>query len=254
MPKSWLAEAKSIHDLGSWYYLPKPGVYDEKQDMRKEAKWLEQLRKPLPVEPQYVKFFGSRMHDSWVMGIERSPDVLRVRLDNCEADMYAFNLAGVLDMEPVPSQWPVDLLLHDPRYVRGVRHDPQGNLRFAEWENIRSCEPQKGDQFLHDWFFEQDGRLQWIADIWSWEQGRGKLSTSMWLLVDCARATAEDYRSPAIKRAYGPGGLTLWEHAHANFKGLWGIYSMRDFLTEGIASFGLKPKDFVGQSAKISST
>ena len=245
MPTSWLAKAKSIHDLGGYFVVQKPGRYDEEKDLRAERKWRQKWEEPIPVAPEFRVFYGSRMHDSWVMGIERKPDVLGVRLDCINADIFALNLVAVRDIERLPSQWPVDLLLHDPRYVRAARHDPEGNLRFIDWKAIHSEAPQEGTNFLYDWFFQQEGRLQWIAHLWDWRDSTHKLSNSALLMVDCARATAVDHRANAIERAYGPGARLLWEDALANFHGQWGIGALEGFIIDRIAERRLTKGHFI---------
>ncbi len=147
--RSWLAKAKSVHDLGRPIYIPKPGhTWDEEREERIQEKWRQLIGKPLPIGHEFREFFGTRMHDSWVIGIERTPSLLKVRLDSINADIFALNLTDELGIEIVPSQWPVELLLHDPVYVRAARHDPFGMLRFADLRLIKSDEPQKCPNFF----------------------------------------------------------------------------------------------------------
>ena len=250
--RSWLAKAKSVHDLGHPIYIPKPvHSWDEEREERIQEKWTQLMRKPLPVDAEFSQFFGSRMHDSWVIGIERTPSILKVRLDSIDADIFAWNLTDELGIAIIPSQWPVELLLHDPVYVRAARHDPFGMLRFADLRLIKSDEPQKGSQFLYDWFIEQDGRIQWIAELWSYSKNRGKPSTSIYLMVDCTRASALDLRENAVRKAYGDAGAALWRDVTIGsedcprFKGIWGMETMRDFLRERIWFHKFAEADFM---------
>jgi hypothetical protein len=73
--------------------------------------------------------------------------------------VFADALCSLLGISQMEIQWPIDLLLHDPAYVRAARADLRGGLRYAEYRSIYSDKPEDGPQYLHDWFFEQDGRL-----------------------------------------------------------------------------------------------
>ena len=121
---SWLAKAKAVHDLGHPVYLPKPGgAWEDARQERADMKWLEFIKRPVPVSEADAPFFGTRMHDSWVMGIARTPEEVTVRLDSINADIFVMDLCAELGLERVPSQWPVELICHEPVYVRAARHD-----------------------------------------------------------------------------------------------------------------------------------
>ena len=130
--KSWLAKVSSVYDIDPGLYIWRNNrPHDEAREDRADRKRVAAFNKPLPIDPKFVRFFGSRMHDSWVMGIERTPQQLRVRLDSINADIFALDLIFLLGLKRVPTQWPVDLILHDPQFVRASQYDPDGNLRFA---------------------------------------------------------------------------------------------------------------------------
>ncbi len=106
-------------------------------------------------------------------------------------------------------------------------------------------------QFLYDWFIEQDGRIQWIAEIDSRGKRGGKLSSSVYLMVDCARVSAIDLRENAVRKAYGDAGAALWRDVTIGsedcppFKGIWGMGTMRDFLRERIRFHKFAEADFM---------
>ncbi|MGV3617514.1 MAG: hypothetical protein ACO1SV_19485 [Fimbriimonas sp.] len=134
--RSWLAKAESIHDLGDFFYIPKSGQpWDEARDRAAESNWLRRLDQPSPVDPEFAPYLGSAMHDPWIVGIERTPHVVRVRLDSLDADISALGSADHLEFEPIPSRWPVDLLFHDPVYMWTARSDPTDALRIAPAQN-----------------------------------------------------------------------------------------------------------------------
>ena len=214
MPRRpWFAKAKSVHDLGNWFYVPKAGEYDWERNSRAEGKWIEHFQKEIPVEERYRFYFGSRMHDSFVMGIERNEAVLRIRLSAEAGYLFALDLARVLTMPCPKAVWEVDLLAHDPRYVRAAKSGPDGGLRFTEWTDFRAKSPNEGDSFLFDWFFEEDGRIQWIVQLW--KEMSHRRSDYVYLMVDCSRVSAEDRTRAVIEREFGTGGALLWDDAVA---------------------------------------
>ena len=159
-------------------------------------------------------------------------------------------LADVLGVAKVKATWPVDLMLHDPRYVRAARHDPEGKLVFADIRKV-SFEPYEtgnelygtGDEFLSDWFVQEDGRLQWIADIYSRRKESRRLSSSIYLMVDCTRATAVDRCRPLIEASYGLGAGILYQEALAMSITEYVWYS-REFVERRIAAHGFTAKNF----------
>ena len=271
-PRSWLAKAESLHDLGDHFDLSRAGTRgNDRRNERAERNWLERLRKPLPVAVADPEFFGSRMHDSSVVGIERQKGVLRVRLDSIVARDFARILEDALDLPYAEGPWPVDLVLHDPTYVRAARTDSRGGLRFADpyrlgggylWDTFRTVEPpdprirtrpdaagKTSAEFLYDWFHEGEGRFQWIAHLYTFDRHRGALSNEVYLMVDCARATAEDRCPEAFDRAYGPQGKRLYEEARANAFvpdepfNLWDERGLARSLPARLAAHGLTQRD-----------
>lgn len=252
--RSWLAKAKSVHDLGGHFYLPKAGeTWEDARGARADDKWLERSRRSLPAAVEKPDYFGSRMHDSWVLGVRRSDAALRVTLDRDWTDAFAGSLASVLGVEPVDARWPVDLVLHEPTYVRAARYDPRGALRYADPCGFAAEERQGGDQFLYDWFFEEGGRLQWVADLWAYREPRQRLSTSVYLMVDCARASAEDRCADALATAYGPPAGRLYGDAVGGGAGeridfnVWDVALTEAYLRRRIAAHGLTRADFRDQ-------
>jgi len=94
--------------------------------------------------------------------------------------------------------------------MRAAHYDPDSKLRFADVDRIHSDRPQGGDEFLYDWFFQQDGRIQWIAEIWLHPRRSERLSQAMYLMIDCEKATAEDRRAAALEKVFGPAVLPIW--------------------------------------------
>jgi hypothetical protein len=215
MPRrSWLAKAKSIHDLGGHFYVPNPSrPWNDQRDALAERKWLAHFDKPLPVEEDDRPYFGSRLHDSHVLGIERVGGYLRLRLDSMNARNFARNLAAVLEVSRVETVYPVDLVLHDAAYVRAAREEIGGGLGYVDWERLGMGADETGVEFLYDWFFEQEGRLQWIAHLWVRHAHRTSRPNDVYLMVDCAKATADDRCPVAFAKQFGTPAALLYRDA-----------------------------------------
>ena len=237
--RSWLAHVSDVREIGGLFDAPKTrGPSSEKEDDRAEERWDAARKRPVPPGVANPEFFRSRMHDSGVIALDRKKGVLRVRLDSIVARDFARILEDALDRPPAEGPWPVDLVLHDPTYVRAARADARGALRFEDphrlgggylWDTfppVESPNPRiltrpdaagkTSAEFLYDWFYEGNGRLQWIAQLYTFDRRRGALSNEVYLMVDCARATAEDRCPETFERAYGPAGRRLYERARAN--------------------------------------
>ena len=271
--RSWLAKATDVRAIGGEFYAPKGGEpYDDEQGARAEERWTANFRRSLPVAEADRPFFGSWMHDSGVVGIERTKGVLRVRLDSIVARDMARILEDALDLPWAAGPWPVDLLLHDPVFVRAARADRKGELRFERWEDLGGgylCDTfrptdeivprtpksyrRKGPtsaEFLYDWAFTEDGRVQWIAQLYTFDRRRAALSNEVYLMVDAARATAVDGCPEAFARAYGPHGRSLYKAARANALdrdepfNLWDERGLIRSLPSRVAALGLTRANF----------
>lgn len=253
MSRSWLAEAKSVHDLGDDFYVPRSkAAYSWEREVAKEEKSLARRRGPVPVAEKWLPFFGSQMHDSWVVGVERTAKEVRVKLDSINADIFAIDLADILEVARVRRQWPVDFLFHDIHYMRCARYAPDASLKFYDSRLLRSAEPQRGPQFITDWFIQEHDRLQWIADIYvsEWPR-RPNLSSSAFLMIDCERVSVVDRRLRALEEVFGPAVRPLWEDAIGGVDvgdepyGCWSASTMESFLLRRLSHHGLMRSDFL---------
>lgn len=214
--RSWLAKAKSIHDLGGHFYVnDATRPWNDRRDELAMRKWDAHWNKPVPVDEKDKPYYNSAMHDATVLGIERQGSILRIRLDAIDASDFSHYLADVLEVPAVKAIWPIDLVLHDVTYVRAAREEKKGGLRFVDWERIGKTKGGSEPEFLYDWFFEQEGRLQWIAQLWPHPEHRIVGPNDVFLMVDCARATAEDRCTAAFAQAYGAGAALLYADARA---------------------------------------
>jgi hypothetical protein len=211
--RSWLEDVKKINDLGEHLHAIS---YDTEEDgdriARKEVKWLEVRQRPIPVAKEYKKIYGCGMHDSQVLGIRRDKSNLYMDLSCDLTYIHAGHLAQMLEIEAPNEIWPITLVLNDVAYATSVRHDPQGHLRWTDWLHPRKYEGATDcDRFISDWFHTQDNRIQWIAEIWAWREKLSKMSSSIYLLVDCTEATAVDHRKEAFTRVFSSAAALIWE-------------------------------------------
>ena len=247
---SWLSKVTSVYDIDPSLYIPKSHHYDEAREDRATAKQLAKLSEPLPVNPEFQRYFGSRMHDSWIIGISRTATELRIKLDSINADILVLNLIELLAINRVPTQWPIDLILHHPIYVGACRHDLNGTIRHMDFDSIHSNEPQTGDTFLGDHYFRQDGGIQMIAEFWCPRPKQHKLSTSVYMMADGSHLSAMDHCPRILERVYGPGAAQLYRDAmgfegpDVTYRGVWGMKLMADYLANRIAARNLNLTDF----------
>jgi len=212
--RSWLKDVKHVGDLGQ-HFVP---YNDCKADAAKRNKltderWMNAIRKVPPVAPEFRRYFGTRMHDSWVIGHERNGDHIRIELDSIEGSVFCAEYSFWLDVDlQEPLLMPVELHCHDVQYARWARHDNKtGWLKFAE-PRFRPIEPtrRRSDSFTYDFFHEQDGRMQWIALFRAWSSTSDFYRSDLFLLADCSHVTAVDKRSNAVEALLGTKVKLLW--------------------------------------------
>lgn len=219
--RSWLKDVKHVGDLGQ-QLVPldwKRPDWD-KRDAVQQEKWSALYKKPIPVAPEYARYFGCGLHDSWVAGHERDGNEFVLKMDSDHAHEFMIHLGLYVDLDLPTFTYPVDLLCHDVEFVRWARTDPLGYLKHSHPE-LRPLDEDRrcSDQLIHDWFFEQDGRLQWIVHLHSWLENPGlKNQYTMFLMVDCASVSADDRCLDAITDNYGPKAGLLWKEFWAQTK------------------------------------
>jgi hypothetical protein len=210
--RSWLKDVRHISDLGEHLHAIPYDKLNGDRAFARDDKWLEILKRPIPVDDEFKQYYGSRMHDSGLLGIERLGDELHVMLSCDFTYCFAEWLADWFEIELETNIWPLTLVLTDVVYMNCVRYMPAGELRWADWKKFRQfVDISDCDSFLHDWFHEQDQRYQWIAELWSLRSVRQKLSSSMFLMADCTGFCALDGRRKAIEKAFAPTVVPIWE-------------------------------------------
>ncbi len=210
--RSWLKDVKHVCDLGQHLFQTrwKDPNYDKREDLR-DDRWLAAIRQETPVAPEFKQYFGSRMHDSWVIGVHRTNDQIRIELDSIEGNVFCTQYGLWLDVEFPEPQMPVELYCNEVCYARWARHDKDGWLKYAE-PTFRKIDPSRtqSDSFGYDFFHEQAGRIQWIAIFRAWPGWKGGLRSDLYLMADCGSVTAVDRRSQTLDLHFGSRVALLW--------------------------------------------
>lgn len=209
--RSWLKDVTHINDIDPWQ-TSLNGCHDDYEKME-DTRWdrlFEYWKRPLPVDPEFRRFFNSSLHDSQFLELKRIKNKVIISINDLDAETLVNDTNDVLDIPHPQIPIPIDLVFTDVDYCTSLRAGPNLTLRY---DNIATAIPTDGEfhlNFLRDWFFEQENRLQWIANVHSWRVPSKKLDHSIYILIDCASATAIDRRLPALKKIYGPNIVPLW--------------------------------------------
>ena len=237
--KSWLEKAKRIEDLGPHCHNLH-GSESEEDWARAEAKdlkFMEVTRQPIPVAEEFKPYFGSKLHDSWLLGIERDRDKLTVSVDSIAGMIFRQEMAALLGIEEPDIPFQVNMVCHGVKYFASRGVTPDGSLTWKDWKNI-----QKQDSFRWDWFYEQEDRLQWLAELWMWRSE--KMSMDQFLLVDCSHVSALDLTRQGAIKAFGEEYAPLWESVverinDATMDSILYLDGMNAFLVERAEARGM---------------
>ncbi len=242
--KSWLKDAKHVNDLGGVPHLKSNIPWEEEE--RREAvyweRWLTKLKKPIPVNEEYRPFFRSGMHDSWLVGSERKGGEYNLTVSCIFATVFAENLGNILGLHPERLHWhfagPFRVILscHDIYYQRNADLDPSGWLKFYRIELPEFKNFTQGT-FLFDWFEEQDGRIQWVVNLWI------KME-NVFVLTDCKSLSATDLREVDLTKAFGPNVAKVWADVRNATEKDWHYVLVRKEIQKSMTAHGLTRKDF----------
>lgn len=226
--RSWLRDVRRIEDLGEHCHNLEWTEANEPRMEEKEEKWLARLRRDdIPVSPEYKNFFGSRMHDSYIQSITRQDERVEVFLHNDWCDEFVkahYRIEGIEASVPLA---PVTLIAEDVCYSTICQPDREGYLKWQDSPKIfDKTKVDYGIPFSADWFFQQDGRIQWIVEYLN----VGPFGRS-YLLVDCGHVKAYDGRFVAIEKAFGEELAQAWLDVRQHFSTHpWGSMLIEDFL------------------------
>ena len=209
--RSWLKDVRKINDLGRHlFHFPK-GKEDWDRLDEYDRKGSELYLGPIPVEPGSEKFFGCKSILSYVIETKRLGDRFEVHLFDREAHGFVWEYGAVTGIEVEDCKARVTLVFEGVNYANSVRPDAEGWLKHADissWlatDNLLST-----DRILHDWFYEQDGSIQWIGEFMKSESSRSWPQNHVYILVDCKRVYARDDRAIGIRSVAGDECLRIW--------------------------------------------
>ncbi|CAN1559699.1 hypothetical protein MCEMSE15_02594 [Fimbriimonadaceae bacterium] len=242
--KSWLKDAKHVNDLGGVPHLKSNIPWEEEE--RREAvyweRWLAKLKKQIPVNEEYRPFFRSSMHDSWLVGSERKGGEYNLTVSCIFATVFAENLGDILGLHPEGLHWHfagpfrVVLSCNDIYYQRTADLELNGWLKFYRIE-IPEFKSFEQGTFLFDWFEEQDGRIQWVVNLWI------KME-NVFVLTDCKSLSATDLREVDLIKAFGPNVAKVWADVRMATERDWHYELVHSEIQKSMIVHGLTPKDF----------
>jgi len=214
--KSWLADVKTIYDLGQWCACRVDwdrDCVDEGYMDRKYKKLWAHHALGCPVAPEFQRYFHSALHDDWVLGQRRDKD-FRLFVGCRWADDLHRMLCDKTEMELPPTYYIEEIVLHKCHYARWARSDQRGNLTFWQppfheqtFERVNAApglEPY--EDFLTDWFFTEDNRLQWVLVV----DGRRSGNGYCYGMFDCESVSVVDHRERQMVATWGEAVRPLW--------------------------------------------
>jgi len=241
---SWLKGAKRVHDLGGSHPISSNLPFDEwdRKDTVNMDRWIRKLKEPIPVAEPDRSFFGTRMHDSWLVGSKRAGSEYVLTLSCFFASIFAENLADILGHRLKQQCWDftgpfrVHLSCHDVTYQRTASGDTGGWLKHFRIPPHNFTSYSDGT-FLYDWFEQQDNRIQWIVEL--------NLGPTVYVLTDCSSVSATDLREVDLVTAFGPNVSEVWKDVLNASKTVDLHYVLvRKEIQKSMAAHSLTPKDF----------
>ena len=211
--RSWLKDVRKINDLAEFLHEDKWSLETQDRQWEKEKKGLNLCRnRELPVEPNSTKYFGAGLHDGYVFGVEKKGDRLEIKVANSALLMFWQNYLEFKGRDWEPLLSPVTLVFEGVNYVNAVRADIDGWLKWSNWTSWRPLDDLRcADTLIRDWFFHQDGKLQWICQFWKYGPESDRLGSSLFLLVDFERAYAVPEHDSLIRARMGDECFVAWK-------------------------------------------
>jgi hypothetical protein len=225
--RSWLEDVKNVKELAPWE-LPEDeelkllGSRDEALKEKHSYKPTD----PIPVSPEFEKFFRLGMHDSYITGDSRHEDY-SVFLSCRYAEDFHLCLAQVLDVSVNHGEWPVEIIAKDAQLVRWMAPDKRGNLKECrpDWKYLnpnwdaKEWTVKSGSEYLHDNLDSQENRIQYVIKVAANFPNPGSTGYA-YGLIDCAELVVNDQREKSLVAAWGkqiaPMWREAWERSHAH--------------------------------------
>lgn len=191
-----------MQDLGSH-------VYSTNQDWETQEKrdntYHALKENPVVGLEGIAQYFYGMLHDAYLLGFERADQEFSVTLGDLWLDEFLEQVATLAGVDIPEIQNHVLITFHDVVYQTTLAARADGVVRFYRYEK-----PSGHDYLYRDWFFRQDGRLQWIAEVDVSGRRGGKLSVGPFIVVDCASVSVHDEREFRVREAVSAELAQMW--------------------------------------------
>ena len=200
--RSWLKDVKHMQDLG-------PHVYSTNQDWETQEKrdniYNALSKNPVEGLQGIAQYFYGTFHDAYLLGFERAGREFYVTLGDLWLDEFLEQVANLAGVDIPEIQNHVLITFHDVVYQTTLAARGDGVVQFYRYEK-----PSGHDYLYRDWFFRQDGRLQWVAEVDVYANGRGMMSVGPFIVVDCGSVSVHDERELRIREAVSAELAQMW--------------------------------------------
>jgi hypothetical protein len=198
--RSWLKDVKRLDDLATFLHFFPSNHREWDRENALEDKMYEQINNaPIPVNSNIEIYFQGGLHDGYVFGVERVKDTISISIANFYLDQFVTLYDTETDVDREVDYSPVRLVFEGVNYANAVRPDPEGWLKWDDWETWDS----ECDRFVRCWFHQQGGKVQWVGHFHKNGKGRTKQNSSLFILIDCERVTAKPETERALRKRLG---------------------------------------------------
>jgi len=218
--KSWLADVKTIYDLGQWCACrvdwDRDCVDEEHMDRKYKKLWAHHAL-GCPVAPKFHRYFHSALHDDWVLGQRRDKD-FRLFVGCRWADRMHRMLCDKTETELPPTYYIEEIVLHKCHYARWAKSDGWGKLTFWKpefdvdsFEQVNVAPTQDPVEDLsRDWFFTEHNRVQWIVELHLYRTKSPRGDGYGFGMFDCESVSVVDHRERQMVATWGEAVRPLW--------------------------------------------
>lgn len=245
--RSWLKDVKHVRDLGSHVY----GSNETWQvQERRDEQYFALRQEPLAQLGELWRYFYGAFHDAYIVSFEHVGSDFKIVLEDVTwVDEFFRTLSQIVGLDIKPATGFVTFWFQDVRYLTTLAARPDGVVRFSKYE-----QPGSEDCLYRDWWFSQDGRLQWVAQLDSFGVRRGLLNVGPFLVVDCEAVRVLDHRPSDIRRKYSTLVEQIWISYWQSLKAHdanQGVLSSRASLEDFLYEKGFTMNDLVRDLTEV---
>ena len=166
----------------------------------------------LPVDPGSERLFACRSKWGHVIDVKQERERVEILLFDVEAHSFVWEYCEIKGIDVVECRALLILIFEGVTYCNSMYADPEGWLKHSDFSSWRSTDDlSSSDRQYYDWFFEQDGHIQWVGEFMKYDQKHPTRWQDSYLVIDCKRVYGRDERTRAIKKAVGEECANLWE-------------------------------------------